>query len=171
MAYAAGTEVPVERSRAEVERILAKYGADQFLYGVDQRGAMVAFRAKGRSIRFLVPFPPIEQFRRSDHRYPRSRTPEQQARARDEEVRRRWRALALAIKAKLEAVSSGIATFETEFMPYTLLANGRTVAEHLGPEVERALATSAMPQVAGLLPGPAPDAPSPRAARTMEAAS
>ncbi len=154
MSYAEGTEVPVERSRAEVERILSRYGADQFFYGCDPRGAMVAFRAKGRSIRFLVPFPPIEQFRKSEHRFPRTRTPQQAEAAREVEIRRRWRALSLAIKAKLEAVSSGIATFETEFMPYTMLTNGKTVAEALLPEVNRALASSAMPQVAGLIAGP-----------------
>jgi hypothetical protein len=154
MAYAEGTSVSVERSRAEVERILHKYGADQFLYGVDQRGAMVAFRAKGRSIRFVVPFPSIEDFRKTSGRFPRHRPLAAREAAREVEVRRRWRALSLAIKAKLEAVASGIATFEVEFMPYTMLANGKTVAEALGPEVERALAANCMPQVAGFLPAP-----------------
>lgn len=154
MAYAAGTEVPVERSRNEIEWILSKYGADQFLYGVDGSRAMVAFRAKGRSVRFIVPIPDVQEFHVIPGRYIRHRAPHQMEQARDQEIRRRWRALALAIKAKLEAVSSGIATFETEFMPYTLLANGRTVAEALGPEVERALAGNVMPRVAGYLPAP-----------------
>lgn len=154
MAYAEGTEVPVERSRGEVERILAKYGASEFFYGSTQWQAVIAFRARKRSVRFIVPFPGIEEFRKTSGKYPKTRTPMQAEQAREVEIRRRWRALSLAIKAKLEAVQSGIATFETEFMPYTMLANGKTVAEQLLPEVERALATSAMPQVAGLLPAP-----------------
>ena len=48
MAYAEGTEVPVERSRAEVERLLTRYGASEFMSGWSVNGrAMIAFRAKG----------------------------------------------------------------------------------------------------------------------------
>jgi len=32
--YAEGTEVPIDRSKAEIERVLAKYGADEFVYGI-----------------------------------------------------------------------------------------------------------------------------------------
>ena len=31
--YATDTRVSVERSKAEIEAILARYGADQFMYG------------------------------------------------------------------------------------------------------------------------------------------
>jgi len=31
--YAEGTSVPADRSRAEIERTLTRYGADQFAYG------------------------------------------------------------------------------------------------------------------------------------------
>ena len=44
-----------------------------------------------------------------------------------EEVRRRWRALLLVIKAKLESVESGIETFEEAFASQIVLANGQTV--------------------------------------------
>lgn len=33
MAYAENTSVSSEKSRAEIERTLQKYGADQFMYG------------------------------------------------------------------------------------------------------------------------------------------
>ena len=66
---------------------------------------------------------------------------------RAQEVRRRWRALALSIKAKLETVESGIAEFETEFMPYMVLPNGKTVAENILPEIERAYSTGKMPKL------------------------
>ena len=49
--------------------------------------------------------------------------------------RQRWRALAMVIQAKLEAVSAGITTLEDEFLAWTVLADGRTVAEWAQPQI------------------------------------
>lgn len=152
MAFAQGTSVPIDRSKAEIEATLARYGADQFVYGAGGPGAFVMFRAHGRVIRFVVPLPDRNAFLSTAAGRVRSDTAVLEAF--NAEARRRWRALLLCIKAKLETVASGIASFENEFMPYTLLRNGRTVAEALGPEIERALAGDTMPRVAGLLEGP-----------------
>lgn len=65
-------------------------------------------------------------------------------------ARQRWRALALAIKAKLEAVETGIATFEEEFLNYIVLPDGVTVGEFIRPQIETAYATGTMPK---MLPG------------------
>jgi hypothetical protein len=46
-----------------------------------------------------------------------------------------WRALLLAIKAKLEVVESGIATVEEEFMPYIVTPDGRCLKDHLVPRL------------------------------------
>lgn len=62
-------------------------------------------------------------------------------------MRRRWRALSLSIKAKLETVASGISEFETEFMAYMVLPNGKTVAENILPEIARAYETGKMPKL------------------------
>lgn len=69
--YAADTSVPVERSRAEIESVLIKYG----------------------------------------------------------EVRQRWRALLLTVKAKLEAVECGISTLEQEFLAFIVLPNSMTLGD------------------------------------------
>jgi response regulator RpfG family c-di-GMP phosphodiesterase len=45
----------------------------------------------------------------------------------DAETRRRWRCLAMVIKAKLEVVASGISSFEEEFLAHVMLYDGRTV--------------------------------------------
>ena len=57
MAYAENTSVPVDRSKAEIERILQRYGADQFISGWDCNRAMIGFRMNGRQIRFIVELP------------------------------------------------------------------------------------------------------------------
>jgi hypothetical protein len=49
------------------------------------------------------------------------RTETQAQRAWEQAVRQRWRALVLVIKAKLEAVESGITSFEDEFLAHTVL--------------------------------------------------
>lgn len=149
--YANQTTVSSEKSRAEIETLLLRYGADQFMYGIKPDAAMIAFRAQGRHVRFILPFPsPTEQ--RFTHAKPRARygspirrSPDSARAAWDQEIRSRWRALALVIKAKLEAVESGIAEFEDEFMAHVVLPNGQTMSEHARPLIARAYETGQMP--------------------------
>lgn len=67
----------------------------------------------------------------------------------DQEKRRKWRALSLAIKAKLESVRSGIATFEEEFLPHIVMPDGRRVIEWVAPQIEAAYQTGKMPLLTG----------------------
>ena len=155
--YAEGTQVAPETSRAEIERTLNRFGADAFMYAQDGGKAVVAFRARGRQVRFIVtmPDPGERRFRMT----PERGLPRSDAAAREAwqgEIRRRWRSLALAIKAKLDAVESGITTFEQEFLPHTVLPDGRTVAQWAEPQVAHAYETGEMPQ---LLPGIPDDLP------------
>lgn len=136
--YAENTSVPSDRSRAEIEKILTRYGADEFAYATRRDMAVVQFTAEGRTIRFTVPLPD-----RDDKAYTRTptgkvRSSTQAEAAYEQSVRQRWRALALVIKAKLEAVASGIVTFEQEFLPHILLPGGRTVFEETAPAIAQA---------------------------------
>jgi len=82
------------------------------------------------------------------------RTAEQAEAEWEKACRQRWRALVLILKAKLEAVESEIADFETEFLGHIVLPNGQTVGDHMVPQVEQAYATGAMPApLAALGPG------------------
>lgn len=149
--YASQTSVPSEKSRAEIEKLLLRYGADQFMYGIKPEAAVIAFRAQGRHVRFILPFPsPTEQRfthgkSRATYMSPPKRSAEAARKAWDQEIRSRWRALALVIKAKLEAVESGIAEFEDEFMAHVVLPNGQTMSEHARPLIARAYETGQMP--------------------------
>ncbi len=136
--YARATKVPVDRSRFQIEHILTRYGAEQFAYATKKDGAMIGFRVEDRNIRISVPFPD-KTSRVFTHSKSGYELAENQVESRiDQEVRRRWRALLLVIQAKLEAVDSGIAEFETEFLPYIVLPGGQTVAEKALPSVARA---------------------------------
>jgi hypothetical protein len=128
--YAAKTDVPVSRSRDEIERTLGRYGATAFSYGWDGHRAVVMFQAAGRRVRFDVV------------------VPEQSTAAKEAQVeRQRWRALLLVIKAKLEAVAVGIVTFEEEFLAHIMLPDGSKVADWIGPQLEQVYESGEMPEL------------------------
>jgi len=164
MGYAEKTVVPVERSRAEIEQLLARYGADQFISGWDDaKGmAMIRFRASGWMVMFLLPIP-SQNDKRFTHQPPRSnsvsgvwteRSKKNALMAWEQETRRVWRALALVIKAKLESVDSGITTFQEEFLAHIVLPDGSTVGQWASPQLERAYSSGEMPKDLLGLPAP-----------------
>jgi hypothetical protein len=68
---------------------------------------MIVFEAKGRRIMFELPLPDREEKRFQSTDAANCGTPAKRLEAREQACRQRWRALALVIKAKLEAVESG----------------------------------------------------------------
>lgn len=148
--YAAKTEVSSEKSRSEIERILQRYGADQFMYGWQEQSAVVAFRANERRVRFLLPLPDRKE-RRFTHSSRGLRSADAAAKEYEQAVKQRWRALALVIKAKLEAVESGISEFEDEFLANIMLPDGQTVGEWMRPQVEQSYVTGEMPSLLPML--------------------
>ena len=155
--YAEGTEVPVERSRAEIEHILTRYGATAFASGYQPGRAVIMFVAAGRHVRFHLPLPEAADFAGKKKGMWRSRTQAEIDTLVARETRRRWRALTLAIKSKLEVVSTGISTFEEEFLAHLILPSGRTVGEEVGPAIETAYRTGTMPPMLLGLPDPERD--------------
>lgn len=137
--YAANTDVSSEKSRAEIERTLSRYGATSFMYGSNKDRAILAFEARDRRVKFELPLPDpnAKEFARTPGRG-QVRSPTQREAAYEQAVRSKWRALALCIKAKLEAVESGITTFEAEFLAHIVLPTGRTVGETAIPAIAAA---------------------------------
>lgn len=148
--YAESTQVPSDRSRAEIERTLRRYGADAFAYAWEGRSAQIAFKMAGRSILFRLPLPDrnAEEFTLTPTG--RERSESAAGEAYEQAIRQRWRALALVIKAKLEAVEAGISTVEDEFLAHVALPGGKTVGEWVGPQLDAVYARQEMP---ALLPG------------------
>lgn len=128
MTYAAKTTVPSAQSKNEIESIVARYGATDYGYLVSQQRATVAFAIDGRQVRITVPMPD-RAAREFTHHTRGERTPEAAATLYEQAIRQRWRALALVVKAKLEAIEAGIATFEEEFYAYLVMPDGNTVYE------------------------------------------
>jgi hypothetical protein len=150
--YAEGTTVPVSQTRTEIERTLERFGATAFAYGwsSDHGAAVVSFDAQDRRVRFTLPMPDrsARELTHTGQGYRRSE-PSMRA-AYDAELKRRWRALGLVVKAKLEAVATGIVTFEQEFLAHIVLPSGQTVGEYVTPQLTAVYARNEMP---ALLPG------------------
>lgn len=151
--YASKTDVSSVKSRNEIERTLTRYDADQFIYGWQEDSAVVGFRMNGRQIKFILPLPSKgdEAFTHYRHSSGQMLPRSNPATAYEQAVRQKWRALLLIIKAKLEAVESGITEFDEEFLAHIVLPNGRTVGEFIVPQIESAYETGTMP---ALLPAP-----------------
>lgn len=155
MAYAKDTEVSVEKSRAEIETILKRYGASHFAYMTEPARAVIAFRAKDRNIRFDLPLPSTDDKQFTHYRHSSGNLlPRTQGAAQaqwEQGCRQKWRALTLCIKAKLESVESKIETFEEAFLAHVVMPDGRTVAEHTTPRIAQSYAGG---EVTALLPPP-----------------
>lgn len=147
--YAASTDVTAERSQAEVERILRRYGADQFIRGWDLETATIGFRIRKRQVKLtiLMPDPEDPEFTEYTDGWGNQKLrSENVARDRFEQAtRQRWRALTLYLKATLEAIEVGIVSIESAFLPYTMLKDGRTVTEWLEPQIALHYQTGNMP--------------------------
>ena len=134
--YATGTAVPVDRTRAEIERLLERHGAGGFAYGTTNGQTMLAFEMRDRRLRFLVPMPTPNKSRTDEHRV-------------KAEIRRRYRALLLVLKAKLEAVASQIVTFDEEFLAHIVTHGGVTIGDQVVPGLAEVLKGGKLPPLLG----------------------
>jgi hypothetical protein len=122
--YAEKTIVPVERTRGEIEATLKRYGATRFLVGWDEHETRMGFEYAAYRFEFLMTAPKAEDL-------PKNTRNPQTALAKLE--RQRWRALLLVIKAKLEAVASGISTIEQEFLAHMVMPDGQILGHCFKP--------------------------------------
>ena len=119
MRYARNTHVPVDRSRAALQRTVEAYGGDQYTFGCDNAAgkALIGFKFDKYRVRIDLPIPRKETYS-SETRY-------------QADLRQAYRVFLLVLKAKLESVDAGIQTFEKEFFPHLLMENGSTVYENV----------------------------------------
>ena len=136
--FAQGTTVESGKTRLEIEALLKKHGATSLIYGEQGMVGKLMFAMCGRQIRFDLQLV----------------DPRQQA----AEHRRRWRALLLVLKGKLESIQDGtIETFEEAFLAHTMTPDGSTVAEAMLPQLADAYKTGRQPSMSLALPAPPTD--------------
>lgn len=144
--YAKDTTVSASDSRAEIERILTRYGAGAFMYGWEGSMAVVGFEIGGLRYRITLPIPD-RNAREFTHTAARGylRSPKDADAAWEQASRQRWRAMALGIKGILEWAESGIVALEFVLQSFVVLPNGRTAGEWMAPQIEAAYQTGNMP--------------------------
>lgn len=143
MAYAEKTSVSPAKSRNEIEATLKRYGAEEFGFATRAGRAAIQFTLEGRQVLFEISLPDESDPAITRTATGKARTTAQREAALDQALRQRWRALFLVVKAKLEAVESGIVTFEQEFLAHVMLPGGGTVYSQAGPAIASAYETGA----------------------------
>lgn len=88
------------------------------MVGEDGDLAVVTFRMLDRVLRFRLHLPEKDDAR---------------------ELRRMWRALHMAIKAKLVIAEEGIETFDEVFLANIVMPNGSTVGQQVMGDVQKAI--------------------------------
>ena len=129
MTFAQHTTVPVEKTRAEIDKLLGRHGATQrgVMQDDEKQRAIVAFAIQGAKYKIEVSLK-VKATRRTERS--------------DQVLRTRWRLVLLALKTKLELVALGVSSVEHEFMADMVLPNGKTVQENLGDFINADLETT-----------------------------
>lgn len=169
MRYATDTAVSVSKTRGEIEDLVTRSGAAKFFSGAEEGRAFVGFVMKCnekpcldcsgpnplrnrwqcelcaktgkvhdlRNVMFELPLPKSDGFKLNGLR--RTRTPEKQHEAWEQACRSSWRALLLAIKAKLVSVESGVESFEEAFLAQLVVKDDEGRAVRFGVRAVKAI--------------------------------
>ena len=132
--YAEKTQVPISRSRVQIETELTRYGIQEYGIGHSPRGTGIIFKYDGKVYKMNVNEPDGDEF--------------DTQRKLEQAKRSRWRLLLLCVKAKLNLIQSGQSSFEDEFLAYMALPDGSTVSDFMQqPENIERLQKSKMPKM------------------------
>lgn len=134
-----------EKSQTEIKNTLRKYGADRFGIMEERDRGHVMFEYNGLLVQMTVKFPDREEFSKTDTGKKRIESAIDSAF--EQSIKQRWRALLLAIKAKLEAVESGISTIEQEFLAFVMMPDGKNISEHIIPNLNEIVKSGNMPKM------------------------
>lgn len=124
--YARNTEIPVERSQAEIEKLLRDRGGEKFNRGDDGKFEVVACQLNGRLLMFELPLENEAEVRSAEKRSKRRRS--------------RWRALLLTIKAKFVSVDAGVESFDEAFLAQIVVPTDDGRADRVGRIAQKQIA-------------------------------
>lgn len=146
--FARKTTVAVSKSRAEIDKCLRDFGADQLQWSDDFKNghAMLRFIWRNDGVDYLARFnirvPTEEEMRKEPHVID-GRSGQVSENKLKEALERRGmvehRELALFIKAAFVAVEAGIIAPEQVFLPFLEGADGVTVSERVLPQMHEML--------------------------------
>jgi hypothetical protein len=151
MAYA-NTSVPVDRSQAEIRKLLSKHGAQRFSFheGADDAGvAWVALEFvhaesydRPHMVRMAVPLKIVDngELREKAKRAYSKTFDEVKSAAIEQENRRIWRVIFYSLKSRMEAIEEQVETFEQAFLPHLVdPGTGQTIWQRVQPAIDAGL--------------------------------
>lgn len=124
--YGMDTKVPVERSQAELEKLLKQRGGAKFFRGEDEGREVIACDVSGRKLMFELPLPTEKEARSEDKRLRLRRA--------------KWRCLVLAVKAKFASVDAGVESFDDAFLAQIVVPTGDGRATRVGKIAQEQIA-------------------------------
>lgn len=144
--YAENTTVTVSKTKQDIDALLVRYGTHRRAIMEEPGRAVVVFEREDRrvQIEMFLPHPDAKEFKRQRARAGHE-VGETDIAKHEQACRSRWRSLALILKAKLEAVESGVTSFETEFLAHIALPQGGTVGSWLKPQLAASLKGGRLP--------------------------
>lgn len=150
--YAAKTDVPVSRSRDEIERTLQRFGASSFAYMSSQDGQVaISFEINRIRVLMRMQLPSRDQFTRDSRG--KIRTDSAIERDWEQACRQKWRSLANGVKAKLALIDDGISTVEREFLADIVVpSTGQTYGEMAIPGIIEVYQSHALPPLVPSIP-------------------
>ena len=145
--FAQDTTVPIAKSRGEIDSLLRAWGCGQIQWSDDYERGRVRLQfvwqrqERAYLARFDLQLPSDADLRSraKDGRSQKFSEPKYR-KLMEGNGRREHRALALFIKAALNAVEDGIISPEQVFLPYLVGRDGRTLAEAAIPRLPQLLA-------------------------------
>lgn len=146
MPFAKNTKVSPERTIEEIKCTLRRYGVEDFGHLESKSQAAFGFKVDNLAIQISVALPSIDDDSVRLTASGLERPDEACQRELEQQIRTRWRALLLAVKAKLEAVEAGISTVEQEFMAFVVV-DGRPLGELVIPELKQAAIENRRPRL------------------------
>lgn len=125
------TKIDADKTAMEIARCLSMHGAQAVLTEYDeQNGTVTAISFKislnGTSMGFKLPcdWKPVLRILESDGKVPRTNKTKEQA------VRTAWRIVKDWVEAQMALVETQMVTTAEVFLPYAVMKDGRTLAQH-----------------------------------------
>jgi hypothetical protein len=148
------TEVPVARTQEALRRLLQTHKGFGLAVISEQDPTGREASVEGFQAKVLIDgIPFVVKIMAKVKAAPKYSSDNQKQLFRDQEVRRIWRVLYYHMKGVFEAADTGVMEFRELMLPYIVLpSDGRTIAEHILPQLARAMAGDAshlLPEKAG----------------------
>ncbi len=135
------SNVPIEKTAGEIANILRKGGAQAVLTEYDEEGQYVSaisfkITLQGKPITFRLPcdWKPVYEVMFGDKKnkfHDERRCAELEASRKDQALRTAWRIVKDWTEAQMALVQTKMTRTEQVFLPYAVMANGKTLGEHI----------------------------------------